>query len=505
VEHEASRSVARYPNAIEALRGADAVILLPTLNEEEGLPQTLREIPFEAIQRSRWDARPFIIDGGSTDRTLEVAADWNVPVVRQRSRGKGAAIREGLDWVKEAGVPFAVTLDADATYPGKAILPALELLDSGTDLVIGVRQPKPSMTRAPSTLRDMVHRAGNALLNLSAELMSGCSLLDICSGFWAVRVEKATALELKSTDFAIEAELFIKARRSRWTVRQFPIEYGERVGTAKLHAVRDGLRILAAIVRFSRESVGVLTDPIAHRLTDLLRELTTIMLIEGPREVFLFASPERQEEARTVATRLRRARLATKVVIGVRRMLDGTLEGVPDSMSPNGDLPLARKAAIVSLWDEWDETPITGRKGSSPVTVSFGEGRRQIYIDVQAPEIGGSPSLEDPWAQSGGFLSSSPSDLPRFLQPLRFLAQQLRTESAPAPSTMLRANGFQVEMFPESELPDHHVLFQGISLEPLVEPQLTGGPSALARRSTPAPRIGELGSALDHLGPGTPA
>jgi dolichol-phosphate hexosyltransferase len=459
-----------------AFRDCQAVILLPTLNEERGLAETLKELPFEVLRRNGWDARPLVIDGGSTDRTRDVAREFGVPVLEQHSRGKGAAIREGLEWLGAIGVPLAVILDADATYPGRAVLPALELLDSGSDLVIGVRQPKRPLNRAEATVRDLIHRAGNALLNLSAELISGCSLLDICSGFWAVRVPRALALDLRSTDFAIEAELFLKARRSGLSVHQFPIEYGERVGVAKLHAVRDGVRILAAIVKFGRHSVGVATDPLTQRLAHLVRELTLILLIEGPRDVLLLASPARHAEAQLLAARLRRARLATRVTVGSRSHLaTNSLRA-----EPVGRNPLPRTSAIVSMWDAWDESPLAGPEGSSSVTVRFHNEQRQIYIDLPAPQPAPSAVPAVVWSRSGAFRSDPDPRVPRFLKPMQFIAEHLRTEGGPSPSKMLRANGIRVETLEVSDLL-HHLVERGI-------------PPRSSTAPPPTPPTGRVGS-----------
>src|SRR5579871_1102601 len=76
------------------LSGRGRLLILPTLNEEEGLELTLRDlhrIPFRAREGFPTVA---VIDGGSTDRTLEVGRRWEVTMLTQRSRGKGAAVRE---------------------------------------------------------------------------------------------------------------------------------------------------------------------------------------------------------------------------------------------------------------------------------------------------------------------------------------------------------------------------------------------------------------------------
>src|SRR5580658_559202 len=118
------------------LTGVQAVVVLPTLNEEHGLERTLSQIPFDRFQDPSYRIQAFVIDGGSTDGTVAVAQRWGVPVFRQTGRGKGAAVVEALHWARAQGVLHAVLLDADATYPPQAILPALNLLRAGSGLVL---------------------------------------------------------------------------------------------------------------------------------------------------------------------------------------------------------------------------------------------------------------------------------------------------------------------------------------------------------------------------------
>jgi|HubBroStandDraft_1064217.scaffolds.fasta_scaffold11265_4 Glycosyl transferase family 2 len=226
-----------------------AVVVLPTLNEELGLERTLSELPFDRFGDPTYPVETVIIDGGSTDHTLDVARRWNIPVLRQTTKGKGAAVVEVLHWVRAQGVPHVAILDADATYPAHSVAPALNLLREGADLVVGVRRP---VGGPPRSLRDLVHRLGNIALSYTASALSRQTIFDICSGFWAVSTEQFEALNIGATQFAIEAELVLKALDANLKVAQIPIDYRERLGQAKIHAVRDGAAILISIIQFGR-------------------------------------------------------------------------------------------------------------------------------------------------------------------------------------------------------------------------------------------------------------
>lgn len=278
VQAEANPSV-RVPILRERTR---AVVVLPTLNEELGLDRTLGELPFDRFGDPNYPVEAIVIDGGSTDRTLEVARKWNIPVLRQTTRGKGAAVLEAIEWIRRQGVPHAVVLDADATYPPASILPALDLLREGTDLVVGVRRP---VGGPPQSLRDLIHRIGNIALSYTASTLSGQTIFDICSGFWAVSTDKFRELEIGATRFAIEAELVLKAFRAGLKVAQIPIEYRERLGVAKIHAARDGSAILLSIFEFGR---GLRMPEISRDVPGVPgRQLLSIGLIAESRKAVL--------------------------------------------------------------------------------------------------------------------------------------------------------------------------------------------------------------------------
>lgn len=279
------------------------LILLPTLNEEEGLEATLRELDRISFRSPQSPPTVAVIDGNSTDGTRSVAERWGVVCLAQRSKGKGAAIREGLAWAAAEGYDAVAVMDADGTYDCTALPAVFDLLDLGRELVVGVRRRE---TSSRVTVRDLVHRVGNGLLNYAAAQFTRRPLLDICSGFWGLRTSALEQLDLESDGFDIESELFVKAFRRNLRIAQLPVLYRKRVGTAKLHAVRDGVRILLSIVRHSlRRSphpAPAVDAPVAlHESRPLLN---AILLGLGPEHVVLMSAADRLPEAEAVARRL---------------------------------------------------------------------------------------------------------------------------------------------------------------------------------------------------------
>lgn len=312
------------PGTPRVLRGPP-LILLPTLNEEAGLRITLEDL--ESVGEFPNNRIPdvLVVDGRSTDRTREVARDHLTRLILQRGRGKGAAVREGLDWAVQNGYGSVAVLDADGTYPCDRLPAMIGLLENEADVVAGVRRP---LERPNATGRVLVHRIGNGLLNFCAAQLSGGPIMDVCSGFWGVRVATLPLLDLQSTGFEVESELFVKSMRRGLRVVQIPVEYRPRVGEAKLRAVRDGSRILLSILRHSATTPGPagsrpepgLPRPGSRRgpTPPLARDLTTFLCTLQASSVLFLSGvtryPEAVEVARTVERRRPDVQVSTRIV-----------------------------------------------------------------------------------------------------------------------------------------------------------------------------------------------
>ncbi|HTT34805.1 MAG TPA: glycosyltransferase family 2 protein [Thermoplasmata archaeon] len=396
---------------------ADVVVVLPTLNEEVGLARTLQDIPLQPMVAAGWNVRRLVIDGDSKDRTREVAKEWGVPVLMQTRLGKGAAIREALEFLSARHVRYAVILDADCTYPGGMVPAMVQLLDAGSQLVVGVREPTTSAKNDP---REFMHRVGNRILNLTASQLAGLPILDLCSGFWAVDVRSVDPLALESDGFEIEAELFTKAYRAGYTVTQIPIAYRERVGVAKLHALRDGARILLTTVKFGRrELAATFRPPRPTRLRDFL----SIAMVHGTDEFRVVADPTRRLEAELLAQRIRASRPASRVEIWT---------GPERSEGPNvpPTTPMAPSALTITL-------PAAGSPGDASATVLLPRTGRLVTIAERA-ETTTEPGA---FGRSGAYrLEYSPARSPTLERMRALVANTFPTERAKE-LAFLGANG----------------------------------------------------------------
>lgn len=223
-------------------------VVIPCLNEEEGLPRVLKAIPPEVHEI-------LVLDNCSTDRTAEVAleGDPRVRVVRHPTNlGYGGSYRRGLPM---ASGDVIVTADGDGTYPVAECLRLVAALeDGGYDFLSCSRFPLQDK-RNMSTR----NRFGNRLLNTMVNVIYRLRLRDAQSGMWVFRKDILGRLNLTTTGMAFSHEIKIEAfTRPGIVAGEIGIPYAERIGTSKLYPFRDGVRMATFLVR---RRLGRPTEP----------------------------------------------------------------------------------------------------------------------------------------------------------------------------------------------------------------------------------------------------
>jgi glycosyltransferase involved in cell wall biosynthesis len=213
--------------------------LICTLNEQETLPYVLRRIP-------EWVDEVLLVDGHSTDQTVEVARSLrpDVRVEYQPGTGKGDAVRCGI--AHSAG-DIIVTLDADGETDPEEMKRFIEPLMHGYDFVKGSRfYPGFFPKRA-------FHRSlGNLILAVAFDLLFLQPFTDICSGYNAFWKKSIMKVNLdREGDFAAEPTLLARARKSRLRIKEVGHRNRGRLGGVAKVPVwwRHGLWVLTTIVR----------------------------------------------------------------------------------------------------------------------------------------------------------------------------------------------------------------------------------------------------------------
>ena len=219
------------------------MILLPVLNEAEGLDAILKTIPYETLEKKGWNSDVLIVDGKSTDESRQIGIDAGCNVIVQPSRGKGEAVRVGFDYAIRHSYDAVVMFDADQTYSPNDMLPMLEQLLPGH--VVDGNRLNSLMTKDAMSPLNWI---GNHILTWSAVVLHGLEIHDVCSGYWLFDRQALLRMNLNSMDFEIEAEMYAQCAISGIPLANIPVSYGARIGEAKLGSLRDGSSILRKLL-----------------------------------------------------------------------------------------------------------------------------------------------------------------------------------------------------------------------------------------------------------------
>lgn len=227
-----------YPYGREFGNSFKVSVILCTLNEEMNLPHVLPLIPL-------WVHEVLLVDGGSTDKTIEVARHLrpNIIVKVQPGRGKGNAIMHGI---KFASGDVIVTIDADGSNDPKEIPKFLEPLLHGYQFSKGSRFLKGGGTSDMPVYRIVANRLFTTLTNL----LYRTKYTDLAYGYNAFLSKPFKEIELAGNGFEIETEINIKAAKIGLSVVEVPSFEGKRInGKGHLSSFRDGWKILNTIIK----------------------------------------------------------------------------------------------------------------------------------------------------------------------------------------------------------------------------------------------------------------
>jgi glycosyltransferase involved in cell wall biosynthesis len=214
-------------------------VLIAALNEEEGIGCTLAE-----LRQVLKDSSFLVVDGNSTDRTVEIAKALKADVLIQKGKGKGGAVSQAIGHLN-GDIEYVAFIDADFTYPARYLPGMIRLLEEYPDvgMVCGNR------------FNDHLHLGelhnllyfGNRLLAFTHNLLNGIELRDPLTGMRVVRWQILKDWRPKSKSFDIEVELNHWVEKKGYGILEVPIPYRPRLGQKKLQ-LRHGFTILRRVV-----------------------------------------------------------------------------------------------------------------------------------------------------------------------------------------------------------------------------------------------------------------
>ena len=207
-------------------------VVFPTLNEVECIEQVLREIPAGVVDEV------LVVDGHSTDGTAELVRKLGFRVIEQEGTGYGRAVAIGL---KQAQGDVVIPVDADGSYNLQDVPRLVARLEEGYDVVLGSRYLPESGSEDDTIIRYVGNKGFTFLLNL----FFGLGISDSLFFYAAIRRSVFESIVVQSRGFEYCMEFIIRAHQAGFRLTEIPSREKQRIaGASKVHALRDGLRIL---------------------------------------------------------------------------------------------------------------------------------------------------------------------------------------------------------------------------------------------------------------------
>src|SRR5580692_6410938 len=231
-------------DAIEPVEYSLLSVIVPVFNERTTVAEVIRRI--RAVELPV-DVEVVVVDDGSSDGTDKVLAALGDSTVRIIShpvnRGKGAAIRTGLEAVRG---DLVLVQDADLEYDPADWSKLLEpILRGKARVVYGSRFTGERKNMMP------LHWIGNRFLSLITNVLYSSTLSDMETCYKLFDARVLEGLTVVSNRFDFEPEITAKVLRRGFRIYEVPISYaGREFDEGKKITWRDGISAIKALVRF---------------------------------------------------------------------------------------------------------------------------------------------------------------------------------------------------------------------------------------------------------------
>ena len=214
-------------------------VIIAALNEEEGIGHTIIE-----LKKTLGNPPILVVDGKSTDKTVQVAENLGARVIIQDGLGKGDALSSALKKT-ELTADYVVITDADYTYPAEHIPEMIQILEEHPEIgmVCGNRFSGYLNLKGLNSF----FYFGNRVIAFTHNFLNGVALVDPLTGLRLVRASILKKWKVKSKGFDIEVELNHHVEREGFGIVEVPIQYRERLGEKKL-GFRNSLEIFRRIM-----------------------------------------------------------------------------------------------------------------------------------------------------------------------------------------------------------------------------------------------------------------
>jgi len=214
-----------------------STLLVPTLNEIEAV-----KVIMPQVEKS-WIDEILVVDGGSTDGTIEYFQDLGIRIHPQSKRGFGEAMKQGVS-IAEGEIIVEFTPDGNSIP--SAIPRLVSKIKEGNDLVIASRYKN----GAKSEDDDWLTAIGNKLFTGIVNLLFRSSYTDVLVGYRAYRRSSFKQLKMDAAGLSWPCQSTIQFFRKNFRVAEIGADEPKRIGgVRKMRPFKTGWEVLTLIIR----------------------------------------------------------------------------------------------------------------------------------------------------------------------------------------------------------------------------------------------------------------
>jgi len=223
------------------------VIIIPAYNEEAAIEKVvINSLKYSDV---------LVVDDGSNDPTSNLSLQAGARVIKHtHNKGKGAAIKSGIEFALKEGYQAMVMLDGDGQHDPEFIPESMNKLNDA-DLIICSR-----FLEGPPHKMALQRRFSNKLTTSLLRYTSGYHLTDSQCGFRVFKDKAARVfLDIPYDDYEFESEMLYQASLNNLTVKEMaiPSSYqGEKSYITSIKIIKYIYYILKLLLRDLKRRVA---------------------------------------------------------------------------------------------------------------------------------------------------------------------------------------------------------------------------------------------------------
>lgn len=238
------------------------LILLPTYNERENIPDLIGQILALAA-----DVEILVIDDNSPDGTAQTVeqsfgVEPRVHLLKRPGKlGLGTAYSAGFAHAIREGYPSVISMDADFSHDPKYI-PDLIAAMTKYDMVIGSRYVPGGATVNWGFIRKVISRSAN----LVAHMILSMKQADCTSGYRLYKTDLLQRIEYESIladGYSYLIEILYRASRRQTNVGETPIVFVERRHGKSKISRKEIFKAIRTVLRLRFHPSGKTSEAVA--------------------------------------------------------------------------------------------------------------------------------------------------------------------------------------------------------------------------------------------------